>query len=76
MDRPVARWIGDVMGILQVRALPATASTSIRAGSLDPQSFHGDPIDRLIYVTAVENDARLVTADDRLREFDPERTVW
>jgi PIN domain nuclease of toxin-antitoxin system len=76
MDRPVTTWIGDALGILGAAALPPTVSTSVRAGSLDPQGFHGDPIDRLIYATAVEHDARLVTADDRLRQFDPERVVW
>lgn len=76
LDRPVSRWIADVLGILPASALPANVSTSIRAGSLDPQSFHGDPIDRLIYATAVEHDARLVTADEHLHQFDPERMVW
>lgn len=76
MDRPVARWFGDALGILEARALPPTVATSIRAGSLDPQEFHGDPIDRLIYATAVEHDVQLITADERLRRFDPERTVW
>ncbi|HMJ71914.1 MAG TPA: type II toxin-antitoxin system VapC family toxin [Solirubrobacterales bacterium] len=76
MDRPVDKWVGDALGVLEARALPPTVATSIRAGSLDPQEFHGDPIDRLIYATAVEHDALLVTADKRLRQFDPERTVW
>lgn len=76
MDRPVAKWVSDALGILGARALSPTVSTSIRAGSLDPHDFHGDPMDRLIYATAVEHDARLVTADERLRQFDPERTVW
>ena len=76
MDRPVASWIVDALGILGAVAIPPTVSASIRAGSLDPNRFHGDPIDRLIYATAVEHDALLVTADERLREFDPQRTVW
>jgi PIN domain nuclease of toxin-antitoxin system len=76
MDRPVAKWVSDALGILGARTLSPTVSTSIRAGSLDPRDFHGDPMDRLIYATAIEHDARLVTADERLREFDPERTVW
>lgn len=76
MDRAVDTWIGDALSVLGVRALPPTVSASIRAGSLDPSDFHGDPIDRLIYATAVEHDARLITADERLRRFDPERTVW
>jgi PIN domain nuclease of toxin-antitoxin system len=76
MDRAVNTWVADALSILGAHALSATVSTSIRAGSLDPQEFLGDPIDRLIYATAVEHDARLVTADKRLRRFDPERTVW
>jgi PIN domain nuclease of toxin-antitoxin system len=74
--KPVRSWFADALGALEATAFPATVPIALRAGSLDPKEFHGDPIDRLIYATAVENDARLVTADDRLRRFDPERTVW
>jgi len=76
MDRPADRWMRDVLTARGMNAIAPTVSTSLRAGSLDPKQFHGDPIDRLIYATAVEHDARLVTADDRLRRFDPDRTVW
>lgn len=74
--KPVGQWLGDALGSIEAVALPASASIALSAGSLDPQGFHGDPMDRLIYATAVEHDARLVTADERLRRFDPERTVW
>jgi PIN domain nuclease of toxin-antitoxin system len=76
MDRPVDTWVRDALNVQEVRAIAPTVSSSLRAGSLDPKEFHGDPIDRLIYATAVEHDAQLVTADERLRQFDPERTVW
>lgn len=76
MDRSIGTWIANVLGVHEVRAWAPTLSTSLRAGSLDPRDFHGDPVDRLIYATAVEHDVRLVTADERLRQFDPERTVW
>jgi PIN domain nuclease of toxin-antitoxin system len=76
MDRPVEQWMADALNVYEIRGLPSTVSATLRAGSLDPKEFHGDPIDRLIYATAVENDARLITADDRLRRFDPQRTVW
>jgi PIN domain nuclease of toxin-antitoxin system len=76
MDRPVGTWIRDVMTVHEVRALPATVAASLRAGSLDPDEFHGDPVDRLIYATAVEHDAQLITADERLRKSDSSRTVW
>jgi PIN domain nuclease of toxin-antitoxin system len=76
MDRPVAAWFRDVLSVREIQAIPPTVSASLRAGSLDPKEFHGNPIDRLIYATALEHDARLVTADERLRRFDPARTVW
>jgi PIN domain nuclease of toxin-antitoxin system len=74
--RPVNIWLGDALGALEARTLPATTAIALRAGSLDPVGFHGDPIDRLIYATAVEHDARLVSADERLRRLDPARVVW
>jgi PIN domain nuclease of toxin-antitoxin system len=49
---------------------------AVRAGSLDAASFPGDPADRLIYATAVEHAARVVSADDRLRAVDPDRVIW
>jgi PIN domain nuclease of toxin-antitoxin system len=74
--RPVRVWFGDVLSAFEAQALPATVAIALRAGSLDPGEFHGDPIDRLIYATAVEHDAHLVTADGRLRKLDPDRVVW
>jgi PIN domain nuclease of toxin-antitoxin system len=47
----------------------------VRAGSLD-EAFPGDPADRVIYASAVELGARLLTADRAIRGFDPARTVW
>jgi PIN domain nuclease of toxin-antitoxin system len=76
MDRPVGTWMRDALAVHEVRPLPTTVSASLRAGSLDPDEFHGDPVDRLIYATAVEHDALLITADERLRGSDPARTVW
>jgi PIN domain nuclease of toxin-antitoxin system len=76
MDRPVETWIGDALNVHAVRALAPTVSVALRAGSLDSKEFHGDPVDRLIYATAVEHDARLISADERLRSFDPQRVVW
>jgi PIN domain nuclease of toxin-antitoxin system len=76
MDRPLETWIGDALSVHEVRVLPPTVRAALRAGQLDPVEFHGDPIDRLIYATAVEHDARLLTADERLREADPARAVW
>lgn len=76
MDRPVERWLREAMRAHEVRALQPTVTAALRAGGLDPVEFHGDPVDRLIYATAVEHDAGLVSADQKLREVDPARVIW
>ncbi len=76
MDRSVETWISDMLNVHEIRAIAPTISIARRAGGLDPAEFHGDPADRLIYATAVEQDARLVSADSRLRQCDPARVVW
>lgn len=76
MNRPLEAWVADALNVYEIRAVAPTVSAALRAGSLDPKRFHGDPVDRLIYATAVEHDARLVSADERLHEFEPSRVVW
>lgn len=76
LDRPIARWIGDSLRAHQIEPLAPTVEVAIRAGTLDPDEFPGDPADRMIYATAVDQGARLITADRRLRAFDPARAVW
>lgn len=76
LDRPVATWVSDVLAVHEVQAIAPGVAVAVRAGSLDPATFPGDPADRLIYSTAIEHGARLATADECLRAADPARTVW
>jgi PIN domain nuclease of toxin-antitoxin system len=61
----------------QVRTIGTTPAIAATAVSL-PSSFPGDPADRLIYATAIENGWSLVTKDQRLRRHRHPRpiTVW
>lgn len=75
IDAPARSWLqGLAMDVRTVDVSPAIADT---AASL-PQSFPGDPADRLIYATAVERGWQLVTSDRRLRRHRHPRqvTVW
>lgn len=47
-----------------LQEIPLRGATAIRAGQLP--LFHGDPADRLIVATAIENAATLVTADEKI----------
>ena len=61
---PIGTWLGHLAGSVRTAALsPAIAATAVAL----PDTFPGDPADRLIYATAVEHGWRLVTKDDRLR---------
>jgi PIN domain nuclease of toxin-antitoxin system len=56
--------------------VPITPEVAATAAAL-PDAFPRDPADRLIYATAVETGWRLVTRDERLRDYDRGRvTVW
>jgi PIN domain nuclease of toxin-antitoxin system len=75
LNLPVRSWVhGLAEDLRTVATTPAIADT---AAAL-PASFPGDPADRLIYATAVENGWRLVTKDRRLRNHRHPRpiTVW
>ena len=76
LDRPATEWIADALFEHEIELVPPNLDIAVRAGSLPTDRFPGDPADRLIYATAVERGARLVSADQRLRDYDPARVVW
>jgi PIN domain nuclease of toxin-antitoxin system len=53
---------------------PSIAATAVSLA--DP--FPRDPMDRIIYATAIEEGLQLVTKDERLRKFPYSRqiTIW
>ena len=65
MDLNVWRFELLQTGLLEI---PLQGSTAIRAGQLI--SFHGDPADRMIVSTAIENSATLITADKNILAWD------
>ncbi len=75
LDRGVRAWVRTALDIDGVEALPITADVAIEAGRL-PENFPGDPLDRLIYATAVSENALLVTRDERITAHDPTRVIW
>lgn len=51
-----------------LQEISLTGAAAIRAGQL--QDFHGDPADRMIVATAIENSAVLATADKKILNWD------
>jgi len=75
LTMPLRSWLdGLSQQVRTVAATPAIAATAVAL----PRSFPGDPADRLIYATAIENGWSLVTKDQRMRRHrHPRRpTVW
>ena len=65
-------WLEDLSAdVRTVGTTPAVAATAVAL----PASFPGDPADRLIYASAVENGWPLVTKDRRLRGHPAPRPV-
>jgi PIN domain nuclease of toxin-antitoxin system len=70
------RWVGAALAMPRVVELPLDARTATRAGGLDREEFPGDPADRIIYATALELGARLISRDTEITDFDPARVLW
>lgn len=68
MKTEIDVWRSDLLqaGLQEV---PLRGETAIRAAQL--QSFHGDPADRMIVATAIENGATLITADAKILSWEP-----
>lgn len=73
-DRGVTAWLRSALARERTVLLPVTAEIAMRGGSL--RSSVADPADGLIYSTAVEHRAKLLTRDSRLKAHDPARVVW
>jgi len=71
-DGELAAWRVSLLnsGFLE---LPADGNIALVAAGL--KDFAGDPVDRLIAATTIAEEARLVTADDRLLGHRGMRTV-
>jgi PIN domain nuclease of toxin-antitoxin system len=69
---PIQSWLSDLSR--DVRTMPLTPSVALTAARL-PASFPRDPVDRLIYATALEHGWRLVSKDQRFHDHDPNGVV-
>lgn len=72
---PIRSWLDDLAS--DVRSVGTTPAIAATAAGL-PSTFPGDPADRLIYATAIEQGWELVTKDPRLRRHRHPRpiTIW
>jgi PIN domain nuclease of toxin-antitoxin system len=75
VSTPTRTWLDEIArDVRTVGITPAIADTAVAL----PATFPGDPADRIIYATAVQNGWKLVTKDGRMRRHRYPRkvTVW
>jgi PIN domain nuclease of toxin-antitoxin system len=65
LDRPTTAWSHDVLADGRTSLAPLTPAIAVAAGELSP--FPGDPVDRILTATAVEEDVPFLTKDTRIR---------
>lgn len=71
----VELWLDAAKSLPELHVEPLTDQIARLAGGLaDP--LPGDPADRIIVATAMTLQAKLVTADARLRRSRPVETIW
>lgn len=73
-DRGASAWLRQAIADDRTVVVPVSDRIAIRAGQL--HASIPEPADAIIYATALEHDAQLVTRDRLLQQIDPERVVW
>ena len=68
-------WLLTVESIEGVRLAPVTPQIAVQSVTL-PGEFHKDPADRMIVALAREQNAILVTADDKIQRYPHVRWLW
>ena len=75
LSMDVESWFDEVSQIDGVRFVPIDNEIGIKATVL-PGDFHNDPADRMIVATARKLAVPLVTADEKIRNYEHVRTIW
>jgi PIN domain nuclease of toxin-antitoxin system len=69
------RWFRALLSLPELAIEPVSAEIAWAAGQFTGD-FPGDPADRIIAATARVLDAKLVTADEKLRSASAVETLW
>jgi len=72
VDIPIRTWLDELGAHVRTVGLtPAIADTAVSL----PSSFPGDPADRLIYASAIQQGTKLVTKDRSIAKHDVSRNL-
>ncbi len=68
-------WINVALDMPKLRLIPLTPILSYRSTVL-PQPFHNDPADQIIVATAREENATILTKDEKILAYKNVRSLW
>ena len=68
-------WIEQALQMPKLRLVPLTPSIAYRSTKL-PAPFHTDPADQIIVATAREENATIITKDQRIQAYTHVRSMW
>jgi PIN domain nuclease of toxin-antitoxin system len=75
LSMDVESWLDEVSQIDGVRFLPVDNEIGVKSTAL-PGDFHKDPADRMIVATARKLAVPLVTADEKILQYEHVKTIW
>ncbi|MEA1877836.1 MAG: type II toxin-antitoxin system VapC family toxin [Bacteroidota bacterium] len=68
-------WINSALDMPKFRLIALSPVLAYRSTVL-PQPFHSDPADQIIVATAREENATILTKDERILTYDNVRSLW
>ena len=68
-------WINVALDMAKLRLIPLSPVLSYRSTVL-PQPFHSDPADQIIVATAREENATILTKDEKILSYKHVRSLW
>jgi len=68
-------WINIALDMPKLRLVPLSPILACRSTVL-PQPFHSDPADQIIVATAREENATILTRDERILSYESVRSLW
>lgn len=68
-------WIREALEMPRLRLVPLSPVVAYRSTVLPPP-FHDDPADQIIVATAREENATVLTSDERIRSYPHCRSLW
>lgn len=70
-----ADWIDSALDMPKLRLVPLSPVIAYRSTVL-PQPFHSDPADQIIVATAREENATILSKDERILSYQHTRSFW